>query len=205
MPGAETWLLRTRLRDAGFEPQLYRYPTVSLPLGVNWKRFARFIAAAPGEAVHIVGYSLGGVIAVGATARGLIETPGRIVCLGSPLKGTAAGTAVSQFPAGAAMVGQSIRDLNEQGGLQGVAAGRDVGVIAGSGGAAGIGRVLPTLESPHDGVVSVAETQLVGLADHLVLPVTHTSMLFDGEVARQTIAFLNHGRFERGTPARRSG
>jgi hypothetical protein len=50
---------------------------------------------------------------------------------------------------------------------------------------------------PSDGVVTVEETRLPGLSDHLVLPVSHSGMLISQEVARQTAAFLRDGRFER--------
>jgi len=50
---------------------------------------------------------------------------------------------------------------------------------------------------PSDGVVTVDETRLPGLSDHLVLPVSHSGMLISREVALQTAAFLRYGRFER--------
>ena len=57
------------------------------------------------------------------------------------------------------------------------------------------------LGGPSDGTIAVSETRLPGLADHLVLPVTHTGMLFSGEVAAATSTFLQTGRF-RGVGAR---
>jgi hypothetical protein len=47
--------------------------------------------------------------------------------------------------------------------------------------------------------VMVSETRLPGLADHIVLPVSHSAMLVDHTVARETVHFLRHGRFQ--TPA----
>jgi triacylglycerol lipase len=51
---------------------------------------------------------------------------------------------------------------------------------------------------PQDGSVSVERTRLAGMTDHLVLPHTHTFIMKSREVSRQTIHFLQHGRFERG-------
>jgi hypothetical protein len=48
---------------------------------------------------------------------------------------------------------------------------------------------------PHDGTVAVAETRIEGAADHLVLPVTHLSMLWSAAVADQAVHFLREGRF----------
>jgi hypothetical protein len=71
-----------------------------------------------------------------------------------------------------------------------------VGSIAGSV-AFGLGSIFLDVPEPCDGVVTVDETRLPGLADHLVLPVSHSGMLVSREVAGQTAAFLRNGRFER--------
>ncbi len=53
------------------------------------------------------------------------------------------------------------------------------------------------LQKAHDGTVYVSETMLPNATDHLILPVTHTGMLVDKEVARQIVYFLSNGVFER--------
>jgi hypothetical protein len=78
--------------------------------------------------------------------------------------------------------------------------GRAVAVIAGDR-PWGLGQLVARLPRPNDGVVSVAETRLPGIADHLTLPVTHAGLLFSREVARQAGAFLTGGRFDRSVPA----
>jgi hypothetical protein len=55
--------------------------------------------------------------------------------------------------------------------------------------------MLGVLEQPHDGMVTVKETRLSGITDHLELPVNHVGMLVSKQVARQTAHFLHHGRF----------
>ena len=53
-----------------------------------------------------------------------------------------------------------------------------------------------TLGGPSaHGTVFVEETQLAGAADRVVLRVSHTGMLFSGQVAKQAAAFLSKGRF----------
>ena len=44
----------------------------------------------------------------------------------------------------------------------------------------------------------IVDELLAGARDALVLPVTHTGMLFSREVAEQTAYFLVHGRFRHG-------
>ena len=74
--------------------------------------------------------------------------------------------------------------------------GREIGVIAGSR-SRGLGRVVARgLPTPNDGVVTVAETELAAACDRIVLPVSHSGMLFSRGVARQSAAFLRAGKFD---------
>ena len=59
----------------------------------------------------------------------------------------------------------------------------------------GLGALFAGFDGEHDGTVAVAETQLPGLADHVVVDASHSGLLFSAEAAEQTIAFLRRGRF----------
>ena len=52
-------------------------------------------------------------------------------------------------------------------------------------------------DGPRTLWVGVVETRLPGVADHIVLPSSHTGLVFSAPVARQVAAFLREGRFER--------
>ena len=54
---------------------------------------------------------------------------------------------------------------------------------------------MPGLPKPNDGTVTVAETKLGPGYPHVVLDVTHTSMLFSRRVAQFACAYLKSGRF----------
>ena len=70
---------------------------------------------------------------------------------------------------------------------------KDVGIIAGS---LDIGSGwLMGLHRPNDSLIAVDETQVAGMKDHIVLPVSHTGLLITKSVTRQTHAFLQTGRF----------
>ena len=194
MPGMETLLLQRRLHDAGFSPRLFRYRSVSDNLDANAAALARFVDRTPGGPVHVVGHSLGGVIAVHMYQTRRPARAGRVVCLGSPLRGTRTGRSLARFPFGARITGRSIRDLLERGRVAPWAGERDLGVIAGDL-PIGLGLLLGALPRPHDGVVTVEETRLEGATDHLVVPLSHTALLFSRAVARQVQHFLRDGRF----------
>jgi pimeloyl-ACP methyl ester carboxylesterase len=196
MPGWETVVLRRRLVAAGFAPQLFRYRTVNETLRGNSERLAGYVANVPGSVVHFLGYSLGGVVTLEMFDTHPPERPGRIVCLGSPLRGSASAGKLASLPGGRGLVGKSMLDLYYRGGLRSWSGQRDLGIVAGDL-AVGLGRVLGALEGANDGTVAVDETRLAGAADHIVLPVSHTSMLFARPVADQACHFLRHGRFER--------
>ena len=65
MTGMESGLLRSRLQDDyGFTTRQYSYHTVQLGLEDNMRLLHEFLADVPGETLHIVGHSLGGVLAL---------------------------------------------------------------------------------------------------------------------------------------------
>jgi pimeloyl-ACP methyl ester carboxylesterase len=197
MTGAESGLLRHRLEsDYGFRTVQYSYPTVSNGLEDNVKRLHEFLSATPGDTLHVVGHSLGGLLALHTLTGHPDLRPGRIVCLGSPLRGSIAARAVAGLPFGPEILGRTIQEAVLNGGLPEYRGSREVGVIAGNLGF-GLGVVIENLPVPNDGTVAVEETQLPGIKDHLELPVTHTGLLVSAEVASQTAFFLRHGEFAR--------
>jgi 8-oxo-dGTP pyrophosphatase MutT (NUDIX family) len=196
MPGVETLLLRRRLDAVGFRSQLFRYRTVSDDLDENAAALARCVERTPGDTVHVVGHSLGGVVAVYMLQTRRPARAGRVVCLGSPLRGTHSGMRLARFRWGAGLTGRSIGDLLARGGLEPWSGTTDLGVIAGDL-PLGFGLLLGPLPKPHDGVVAVEETRLEGATDHLVVSLSHLALVLSRRVAAETAHFLRHGRFER--------
>jgi pimeloyl-ACP methyl ester carboxylesterase len=149
----------------------------------------RVNAAAP--PVHLVGHSLGGLIALSAIREHRLAVA-RVVCLGSPLCGSLVARRLADVQAVRGMLGRS-RDLMADG-LGQWDGSTEVGVIAGSR-SLGLGFLAGRIERPHDGTVSVAETRLPGIRDHIIIDTTHSGLLFSAKAARQTTAFLREGRF----------
>ena len=71
----------------------------------------------------------------------------------------------------------------------------EIGMIAGSR-PLGLGLLAGGAGGPGDGTVGLHETVHKGLKDHLVLPASHSGLLFSTEVARQVGIFLQRGQFE---------
>ena len=190
-------LMRRRLARAGYRALAYSYPSMRLTLAENAERLARFCRGLHAPRLHFVGHSLGGLIVLRMLDRAPALPPGRAVLLGSPVGGSLAARRLARLPGGRAALGRSAPEWHEAG-RPGFEAGREVGVIAGRM-SFGIGRVVaPDLPPPSDGVVSVAETRLPAMRDHVVLDVNHFGMLISRAVVRQICAFLREGAFARG-------
>ncbi|WP_166815996.1 esterase/lipase family protein [Luteimonas yindakuii] len=142
---------------------------------------------------HLVGHSLGGVIALEALRRRDAPAAGRVVCIGSPLCGSDAARTLRSRALTAAYLGRS-GPLLEQGCVQWPAQ-VEVGMIAGTR-PRGLGGLVARFDEPHDGTVAVRETQAPGLADHLLLPASHTGLMFSGDAVAQAVRFLREGAFD---------
>jgi pimeloyl-ACP methyl ester carboxylesterase len=190
------WLLARRLRRAGFRVYTFSYPSVRQDLRSNAARLHDFLGRVPGASVHLVGYSLGGLV-IRALFHFLPEQrPGRIVLLGSPQSGNRAAQTLARSRVGRALLGRAVAELIAGTPQHWIWPARETGVIAGSR-SVGLGRLVTRLSVPNDGSVAVDETDIPGVQDRLVLPVAHSAMLLAAAVARQVSAFLQSGRFAR--------
>ena len=157
--------------------------------------------------VHFVTHSMGGLIVRGWLARREAPPPAlhRVVMLAPPNHGTPLvdrigswrlfhlsmgingprlGTGLDDFPA-------SLPDVWPTG--------PELGIIAGN---RPINPLLAALTGgPGDGKVTVASTRLNGMADHRVLPHSHTWIEFRTPVIREVLSFLRTGRFSPRPPS----
>jgi len=189
--------MRRRMARHGYRTLAYSYPSMRLTLAENAGRLARYCRELDAPRVNLVGHSLGGLLVLRMLENGPGFTPGRIVLAGAPVSESFTARRLARLPGGRAALGRSLPEWLES---RRPALDRrlEIGVIAGRL-PLGLGRlVAPDLPSPSDGVVSVAETILATMRDHIVLNVNHSGMLISRSVAHQISAFLRVGAFEHG-------
>lgn len=187
------WLARRMVR-CGYTVHVYSYPSMRLTLTQNAKRLAQFCSDLAVPRLHLIGHSLGGLIALKMLESAHAVSCGRLLLLGTPYTGSFAAQRLARYPGGHALLGRSVAEWLHT--PRPVPAGvTEIGVIAGTRGI-GLGRlVAPDLPRPNDGVVALTETEVPGVVTRLALPVSHSEMLVSREVARQCCAFLGEGRF----------
>ena len=192
MPAAGMALVAARLRRAGFAPRTFAYDGRQ-PLEANIERFAQFVAASRSdEAPHLVGHSLGGVLAFDTLSAHPEVAVGRVVLLGSPVCGSLAGRRLGRSAVGRWMLGASAPRWRER---EAAWQRREaLGVIAGTL-PLGLGQLLGRLPGENDGVVCVAETTVAGMADRALVRHGHSMLAFSGETALLVQRFLATGRF----------
>lgn len=195
MPGRESHWFRQRLATQyGLDPLLFSYRSRLETLDAVIEALNRSILELKSDCVHIVGHSLGGLLALKLFDHFPAQPQGRIVLLGSPVQGSAAARRLSGVQVGQRMLGtianQELATVREPAWRQP----RDLGVIAGTR-PVGLGRVITRFQEPNDGTVSVRETEIDGATDRIQLPVSHFGMLLSARVVDQTARFLRDGHF----------
>jgi len=188
--------LAWRLRRAGFRTYLFSYPSVRQSLRANAEALRQFSDAIPGNAIHFVGHSLGGVVIQAMLAYCPPPRAGRVVTIGSPHGGNQAAQQMAKRRWGRRLLGASLADLLNGGSPACDLSSRAFGLIRGDR-PIGAGRVFARLHSPNDGVVLLSEAELPGAADSITLHASHSGMLLSRRAAANTEHFLRFGRFIR--------
>jgi pimeloyl-ACP methyl ester carboxylesterase len=190
-----TWMRKELGRRLPSEAALFNYSSVARTASENALALRQFLQSVRADVLDIVAHSLGGLIVLKCFDPELALPRGRIVLMGSPVRGSQAARSLSQLPFGMKIMGAGVKEellvprIRRWGGA------RELGVIAGSL-SFGLGKFVGHFEAPNDGTILVEETDLPGARDRIVLETSHTGMLFSPQVARQIAAFLCDGRFE---------
>ena len=192
MHGACMTLLARRLSRQGYRTRLFTYPSLRQPLAASVLALSGLVRSAATPVVHLVAHSMGGLLVRHLLAGAPALPPGRVVTLGTPHQGS---RLARKLGAGRLrfILGHSL-EQGLLGDLPPWPADRELGSLAGALNI-GLGRLFGPAPAPADGPVTVAETRLAGMTDHICLSVSHIGMLLSPRVAEQVGAFLTTGRF----------
>ncbi len=154
---------------------------------------------APNNEIHFVTHSLGGIL-VRYYFEQIENKPanlGHVVMLGPPNKESAVVNQLRNLPGFGLWNGLAGKQL----GTEETSVPNQLGPVNYSPGViAGKQSIAPLfssiIEGPDDGKVSVESTKVEGMADHIVLPVTHTFMMNSPSVFKQVVYFLREGQFK---------
>ena len=201
MPAASMHRLARTLAAAGYRVINLPYASRALTLEQLARDYlpaqlrARGADTAP--RLHFVAHSMGGIV----VRLYLQEHPpanlGRVVLLGPPNAGSAVADKLSLHAFWRWLVGPNLSRLGTA--TADAVAPKlappdyELGIIAGR---TSINPLFSHWQpGENDGVVGVASARLAGARDFLVVPYSHTMMLWRAPVAAQVLAFLRTGRF----------
>ncbi len=149
--------------------------------------------------VNFVTHSLGGILVRHYLSENTIGGLGQVVMLGPPNQGSQLADYIKTItfldrlqPEAGRQLGTDQYSILKQLGTVDF----ELGIIAGN--KNGRPLVSHALKGASDGTVLVEETKVSGMSDFLVLPATHTFMMWKREVLDQVVNFLKSGQFDHG-------
>jgi triacylglycerol lipase len=189
------------LASAGYTAVVLDYPSTTAPIAeLCAAHLAPALArcrARGAQRIHVVSHSMGGILLRYQVASVGIPELGHVVMLAPPNQGSEVVDTIGHWRLFGWINGPAGRELgtgpdSTPSRLPPVAF--SCGVIAGDRSINWINSAL--IPGPDDGKVAVARTAVAGMADHLVLPLTHPLIMRHREVWSQIRHFLDHGGFD---------
>jgi len=148
--------------------------------------------------IHFVSHSMGGILVRYYLSKKKIENLGRVVMLSPPNQGSEVIDKLKNLPGFTAVNGPAGFQMGTDAKSIPAGLGRvdyETGIITGN---KSVNLFLSMLiPGNDDGKVSIENAKVEGMADFIVLPHSHPFIMQGDDVIRQTLYFLQNGRFFR--------
>ncbi|EGR1583336.1 triacylglycerol lipase [Vibrio parahaemolyticus] len=187
--------LSQKLRKLGYETQVLSYNTVAIDESSLFDYIDHSLN--PLTANVLVGHSLGGLMIKRYLANRKPTTSliSHVVAIGSPLKGASIVGRIQDLGLGAILGNSPHHGLNKHDDAW--AFPQKLGSIAGTVPIGARPLLIRNDNTMSDGTVTVEETRLDGMQDHIEVKQTHTSLIYNTFVPQQIDHFIRTDYFRR--------
>ncbi|MDF2155356.1 triacylglycerol lipase [Vibrio sp. CAU 1672] len=185
--------LSQSLRKLGYDTQVLSYNTIAINEEALFKRLDQ--ALNPKGPNTLVGHSLGGLMIKRylASRHPTTNLVSHVVAIGSPLKGASIVSRIQDLGLGALLGNSPHHGLNKHEDVWSFP--QKLGSIAGTMPIGARPLLIQDDNTMSDGTVTVEETRLEGMQDHILVKQTHTSLIYNTFVPRQIDYFIRHDSF----------
>ncbi|WGV97852.1 triacylglycerol lipase [Vibrio sp. YMD68] len=192
MHGVALLPLSQRLEKLGYHTDVVSYNSLNINAENVFKHIDTLLD--PFETNILVGHSLGGLMIKHylANRKPSSVRVSHVIAIGSPIQGASIAEKISDLGLGAILGNSTKHGLEKHDDTWNFP--QKLGCIAGTQ-SIGLRPILLGSEMLSDGTVTVEETKINGMTDHVTFNSNHTSLLYSNDIPKQIDHFIQFDRF----------